>query len=83
MQKFFLASTIVGIDIVRNRDARTMYLSLTALIDRLHEPESDGITHRENLTRNYLHYNPGQAMHMNGNRCVPVPLRMTRRCLIS
>ena len=61
--KFFLASTFVGLEILRDRDARKIYLSQTALIDRLLEQEFEGIMRRENLTRDDLHYNPGKEMH--------------------
>ena len=41
--KFFIAGTFVGIDIIRDRDARKMYLSQATLIDRLFEQEFGGI----------------------------------------
>jgi hypothetical protein len=41
--KFFIAGTFVGIDIVRDRDARKMYLSQAALIDLLLEQGLEGI----------------------------------------
>ena len=44
--KFSLASTFVGLEILRDRDARKMYLSQTALIDRLLEQEFEGITQK-------------------------------------
>ena len=61
--KFFIAGTFVGIDIVRDRDARKMYLSQAALIDRLLEQEFAGIMSRENLSSNDLRFNPGQHLH--------------------
>jgi hypothetical protein len=61
--KFFVARTYVGIDILRDRDARKMYLSQTTLIDRLLEQEFAGIMRRENLTKNDLQYNPGKDLH--------------------
>ena len=61
--KFFIAGTFVGIDIVRDRDARKMYISQSALIDRLLESEFNGIMSREELTGNDLSFNPGQQLH--------------------
>jgi len=83
--KFFLARTFVGLDILRDRDARKMFLSQTALIDRLLEQEFEGIMRRENLTRNDLHYNPGQEMHKWEQLCpcsTPFDYKMPKLSII-
>ncbi len=52
--RFLIAGTFVGIDILRDRYARKMYLSQAVLIDCLLEQEFAGIMLRENLTSNDL-----------------------------
>ncbi len=59
----FPFGSFVGIDILWGRDACKMYLSQAALIDRLLEQEFAGIMHSDNLTSNYLCYNPGKELH--------------------
>ena len=83
--KFFIAGTFVGMDIIRDRDARRMYLSQAALIDRLLEQEFEGIMSRENLTGNDLRYNPGQALHKWEQLCpcsTPFDYKMPKLSLV-
>jgi hypothetical protein len=83
--KFFVAGTYVGIDVLRDRDARKMYLSQTALIDRLLEQEFAGIMRRENLTSNDLHYNPGKELHKWEQLCpcsTPFDYKMPKLSLV-
>ena len=68
--KFFITGTFVGIDIIRDRDARKMYLSQATLIDRLLEQEFGGIMCREHLTSNDLQYNPGKDLHKWEQLCL-------------
>jgi hypothetical protein len=49
--KFFTAGTFVGLEIIRDRDARKMYLSHATLIDRLLEQEFAGIMRRGIMRR--------------------------------
>ena len=49
--------------IIRDRDARKIYLTQALLINHLLETEFAGIMQREGLTGNDLRYNPGQALH--------------------
>ena len=52
--KFGAAGEFFGLHIVRDRDSRRIYLSQSALIDRLLEQEFAGIMCCEGLTGNYL-----------------------------
>ena len=58
-----IAREFVGMYIIRDQNARKIYLSHCLLIDRLLETEFDGIMQREGLTGNDLRYNPGHALH--------------------
>jgi hypothetical protein len=61
--KKIIAREFVRMYIIRDRDARKIYLSQALLIDRLLETEFAVIMQREGLTGNDLRYNPGQALH--------------------
>jgi hypothetical protein len=79
--KFGLAATFVGIDIIRDRSARRIYLSQATLIDRLLEQEFAGIMRRENLTGNDLRYNPGKVLNKWEQLCpcaTPFDYKMPR-----
>ena len=83
--KFFIAGTFVGIDIIRDRDARKMYLSQATLIDRLLEQEFEGIMCREQLTSNDLRYNPGKDLHKWEQLCpcsTPFDYKMPKLSLV-
>jgi len=57
-----IAREFVGMYIIRDQNARKIYLSHCLLIDRLLETEFDGIMQREGLTGYDLLYNPGHAL---------------------
>ena len=79
--KFGAAGEFVGLHIVRDRDSRRIYLSQSALIDRLLEQEFAGIMRREGLTGNDLRYNPGRELNKWEQLCpcsTPFDYKMPR-----
>uniref|UniRef100_A0A7S0MSU5 Reverse transcriptase Ty1/copia-type domain-containing protein n=1 Tax=Cryptomonas curvata TaxID=233186 RepID=A0A7S0MSU5_9CRYP len=79
--KFGLAATFVGVDVIRDRSTRRIYLSQATLIDRLLEQEFAGIMRRENLTGNDLRYNPGKELNKWEQLCpcaTPFDYKMPR-----
>ena len=76
-----IAREYVGLHIIRDRQARRIYLSQAMLIDRLLEKEFSGIMTREGLTGNDLRYNPDSALRKWESLCpcaTPFDYKMSR-----